>query len=288
MRISRRRLLFGLAGLTAGSAGSAGGLYLYGSEFEPDWLEISRVEVPVKGLPSAFEGLRVGLLSDFHLHPYTKIDLIASAVEKTRKLNPDLVLLGGDFVQKTSDAIDQLAPVLARLNPSLGIFYVLGNHDLWKGRGPVEVGLKRQGFESLINRGVLLSRSTGSIYLTGVDDCWSGNPDLDAAMSACPSGVPALLLSHEPDPADRYCKDPRISLQLSGHSHGGQVRFPGFGSPFLPPFGQKYDRGLYQVSGMWLYTNCGVGVTVPIRLNCRPEVTLVTLKGSGAASVSRA
>ena len=90
-------------------------------------------------------------------------------------------------------------------------------------------------------------------------------------------GVVTILLSHEPDPAEDFCLDERITIQLSGHSHGGQVRIPGFGSPFLPPFGRKYDLGLYRVRNMWLYTNRGIGVTAPIRLNCRPEITELTL-----------
>jgi predicted MPP superfamily phosphohydrolase len=82
---------------------------------------------------------------------------------------------------------------------------------------------------------------------------------------------------HEPDFADDFCRDGSIALQLSGHSHGGQVRLPLWGSPFLPPHGRKYDKGLYRVQDMWLYTNVGIGVTAPIRINCPPEVTELTL-----------
>jgi hypothetical protein len=87
-----------------------------------------------------------------------------------------------------------------------------------------------------------------------------------------------VLLMHEPDLADIYSQDPRISLQLSGHTHGGQIRIPGIGALVHPHLGKKYDFGLYNVNGMWLYTNRGIGcISEPIRLNCPPEISEFTL-----------
>jgi len=95
-----------------------------------------------------------------------------------------------------------------------------------------------------------------------------------------PAETTTILLAHEPDLADRFARDGRVSVQLSGHSHGGQVRLPGIGAVILPYLGRKYDLGLYQVNGMWLYTNRGIGnVAEPVRLNCPPEITEITLVG---------
>ena len=118
------------------------------------------------------------------------------------------------------------------------------------------------------------------IFLAGLDDGWSGQPDLNLALQNLSPGIPTILLMHEPDFADIFSKDKRVSLQLSGHTHGGQVRIPGLGAIVLPDYGKKYEQGLYRVKDMWLYTNRGIGVIWPaVRFNCRPEITEITLVG---------
>jgi len=130
----------------------------------------------------------------------------------------------------------------------------------------------------LVNQGVELNIAGAPLYLAGLDDGWSGKPDLAAALRHAPASAPVILLLHEPDLADRVSSDPRISLQLAGHSHGGQIRLPKIGALVLPYLAMKYDQGLYRVRDMWLYTNRGIGVTnEPIRYNCPPEITLFTL-----------
>jgi predicted MPP superfamily phosphohydrolase len=138
--------------------------------------------------------------------------------------------------------------------------------------------LEKAGLPVLINEGVALGVGGATIYLAGLDDCWSGRPDLSKALEKLSPDTPAVLLSHEPDFADTFALDGRVSLQLSGHSHGGQIRLPGYGAFVLPKFAQKYDQGLFNVNGMWLYTNRGLGLgPVPHRVNCPPEVTEITL-----------
>jgi uncharacterized protein len=278
MRISRRRLLQSMIGTGLGVTTASVGGASYGRWVEIEWLEIVCRELHFPELPAGLDGLRIALLADFHLYPTTRLEYIEHCVASAHQLRPDLVLLGGDFVQATADAIFDLAPVLARLDSTLGSFCVLGNHDHWKGRQIVEQGLHESRLPVLRNAGRTLRFGGESLYLAGVDDCWAGHPDLAAAMADHPAGTFTILLSHEPDPASEYARDERIGLQLSGHSHGGQVRFPFVGSPFLPPYGREYDMGLYRIGRMQLYTNRGIGVTAPIRLNCRPEITLVTLR----------
>jgi hypothetical protein len=283
MKISRRRFLKASAYLTAtGCLTAAGGIgsYEYGVHLEAQWLAVEQVPVPLKNLNSALEGLKIVQLSDLHLHPYTQIEFIQKAVQTANLLQPDLVVLTGDYVLASAESIFELAPALATLNARYGVFTILGNHDLWTNAGVVRTGLEASGLPVLHNEGVTLDIGGAQLYLAGVDDGWSGRPDLNAALDNRPTDVPTILLAHEPDLANTFSLDGRVSLQLSGHSHGGQVRIPGLGAPILPYLGQKYDQGLQRANDMWVYTNRGIGVIgPPVRFNCRPEVTEITLVG---------
>jgi hypothetical protein len=243
---------------------------------------LERVTIPIAGLPPALEGLRIVQMSDLHLHPYTQIGLIEQAVDLANRLEPDLVALTGDYVLSSGASILELAPVLGRLRARLGVFAVLGNHDMWKGPRTITQELEQAGITVFANAGRALQiergDERGTLYLAGLSDGLTGHPDLRHALRDMPSNATCILLMHVPDVADEYAADGRVALQLSGHSHGGQVRLPGRGALILPPMGVKYDHGLYRVGDMWLYTNRGIGVTgPPVRFNCRPEVTQITL-----------
>ena len=141
----------------------------------------------------------------------------------------------------------------------------------------VQAGLEAFDLPVLFNANVRLPVGSADLWLAGVGDVWEGHADLDRALAGIPSGATTILLAHEPDYADRVAGQ-KVALQLSGHSHGGQVRLPLFGSPILPWLGRKYPYGLHRVGDMWLYTNRGVGlVPLAVRFNCRPEVTLIQL-----------
>jgi predicted MPP superfamily phosphohydrolase len=241
---------------------------------------VDRIELPVEGLKPSLDGFKIVQMADFHLYPFTQLETIEKAVALANSLNPDLTVLVGDFVWTQVDSIFDLAPVLAKLNAKYGVFAVLGNHDIWEGVEIVKTGLREAGLPLLLNQGLAIQAGNGRLYLAGLDDGWSGNPDLEAALDGYSSGDPVVLLLHEPDLADRYSLDDRISLQLAGHTHGGQVRIPGIGSIVSPHLGHKYDQGLFRVREMWLYTNRGLGeISVPVRLNCPPEVTEIVLYG---------
>jgi predicted MPP superfamily phosphohydrolase len=281
MKISRRNFLKALGQVTLGSvvAGAAG--YGYSTQIEPGWLAVEQIRVPVKQLKPALEGFKIVQMSDIHLHPYTQLEFVQKAIAKANELRPDLVVLTGDYVLESADSIYELAPALAGLNPKYGIFTILGNHDLWTNEEVVRTGLQQAGLPVLINEGLALGVGSELLYLAGLDDGWSGQLDLSAALAKLPADVPVILLAHEPDLADNFARDGRISLQLSGHSHGGQVRLPGIGAPILPYLGRKYDQGLYRVRDMWVYTTRGIGLgPVPTRFNCPPEITEITLVGA--------
>lgn len=284
MTFTRRQFLkkvfkLAAAGSLAAVGGGYGG-YRYTSQIETEWLEVESVQIPLKNLPSALEGFKIAQLSDLHLRPFTTLEFLQKAVDRTNQLQADLVVLTGDFVSREAEAIFELAPVLAGLNPKYGLYAALGNHDLWSNQAVVRAGLAEQGIPVLQNAGRSIGVGPAQLYLAGVDDVWSGQPDLNSALADAPPEVPVILLAHEPDLADRFVADGRVSLQLSGHTHGGQVRLPGIGALVLPRFGKKYDLGLYRVGDTWLYTNRGLGVVgPPIRFNCRPEITEITLIG---------
>ncbi len=256
------------------------GGYEYGKQIETKWLVVEQVQIPLKNLKPALEGFKIVQISDIHLHPHTQIDFVQKAVTMANARQPDLIVLTGDYVLQSADSIFELAPVLASLNAKYGVFTILGNHDLWTNAAVVRTGLAEVGFPLLHNEGVALDIGRETIYLAGVDDGWSGRPDLKAALDKAPADALTILLAHEPDLADTFSLDGRVSLQLSGHSHGGQVRLPGLGAPILPYLGQKYDQGLYKVNDMWLYTNRGIGLLLPIRINCPPEITEIILVGA--------
>ena len=268
--------------LKVGSLMAAGGLLAKFGQLElndeTNTPVLERVEIPIKGLKPALEGFTIVQLSDIHLQPFTKPDLVQKAVEMSNSLRPDLVVLTGDYVWREQDAIFELTPILSGLDARHGVYSVLGNHDLWLDVEVTRTAFAEAGLPMLVNQGVQIAEGEGSFYLAGMDDGWSGRPDLNLTLEMAPAGDPIVLLLHEPDLVKETSLDPRIALQLSGHTHGGQVLMPGKPPIFTPHLGKEYSQGLFRVNETWLYTNRGLGViSVPLRFNCPPEVTLLSL-----------
>jgi predicted MPP superfamily phosphohydrolase len=276
--MNRRDFLkIGASFVSAGLA-ATGGLGVLNQAWNPI---VRTVRIPVQGLSEALEGFRIVQISDIHLRPYTTPELVQQAVSLANELRPDILTLTGDFLWGNLDAAGELSVILSGLNARLGVFASPGNHDLWLGMDVIRRTLGRAGIEVLVNRGVRLPVGPKAVWLAGLDDGWSGDPNMQSALAKAPSAAPVVLMLHEPDLADWAAQYRRVTLQLSGHSHGGQVRLPLAGAPILPYLGEKYPFGLYRVNGMWLYTNPGLGVTgVPLRYNCPPEVTLLTLEAA--------
>jgi predicted MPP superfamily phosphohydrolase len=261
-----------------------------GSILEPNYPKLVRFEIPLARLPDAFDGFTIAQLSDFHYNEFFTIVPIRAAVKMVNRLNPDLIVLTGDFVttsvlkdylHNAKEAANQAEPcskILGQLRAGLGTVAIMGNHDAASDPVKISEVLQSHGITVLRNESMPVERGGARIWLAGLDSIMEGKPDIAGMLREVPKSEAVVVLMHEPDFADVVTKYP-VDLQLSGHSHGGQIWIPGFGAPWLPDFAQKYPRGMYRVGGLTLYTNTGLGtIRVPVRLNCPPEVTLFSLR----------
>lgn len=281
MLLSRRDFIgFGAVALAGGVLGT--GL------IEPHETVVSQVEVTLKRLPSAFDGLRIAQLSDIHFNSFMSAGHLAQVIELTNAQKPDLVMLTGDFVTAMLHRRERIAraeqawpcaSVLRKISSPLGCFAVLGNQDYDTNADVVAEALSTGGrIKVLRNRAIALERDGARVWLAGIDNVTAARAKPDDALRAVPKQECTVVAVHEPDFADEMRKFP-VDFQMSGHSHGGQIRLPGVGALYLPRWGQKYPMGRYQVGELQLYTNRGIGVIgLPMRLMCPPEITVFTLK----------
>jgi uncharacterized protein len=283
-QLTRRKFLYtGALAVAGASALGADGFV------ESNHPNVVKLEIPLARLPEAFDGLTIAQLSDFHYEDHFSVVPIRKAVETVQSLKPDLIALTGDFVtvpvlERTPlmiRALSMAAPcaeVLQELKAPLGRFAVLGNHDGEIDGARIAGILRDHRIPVLRNQSLPLERGAHRLWLVGIDDVLRGKPDLGETIENIPPNETTILLAHEPDFADESSLQ-AIDLQLSGHSHGGQIWIPGIGAPWLPPLSRKYPRGLYKVGNLTLYTNIGIGtIHAPIRINCPPEITLITLR----------
>jgi len=266
-------------------------------------LKVETVTVAIADLPPTLQGTRLVQLSDFHYDGVGISErLLNAAIEASNQANPDLVLLTGDFVTGSPAPIRKLALQLQRLRSQAGIYAVLGNHDLHRPHSKTEVtaALTQAGIQVLWNQ---IAYPFGPILpLVGLADFWSREFNPEFVMSQLEATVPRIVLAHNPDSAAQL-QQWRVDLQLSGHTHGGQIVLPALGRPVswlgtirrhTPKFIQnwvpflrtgcyrvvrhwEWAQGLHQVGQNYLYVNRGLGTYPPGRLFCRPEVTIIQL-----------
>jgi predicted MPP superfamily phosphohydrolase len=269
---------------------AAGAVALAGDSIllEPNRPRMVRQDFFLPRWPERLNGFTVALLSDFHYDPYFSVHPLHAAIPMVNELHPDLIVLGGDFVsvplmgndRKAAFAAEPCARLLRQMTAPHGLWAVLGNHDEGTDHKHVTRALQGENIQVLANQSQPIEREGARIWLAGVNDVLSKTADLSKTLNRVPAGEAVILLAHEPDFADEAAKFP-IDLQLSGHSHGGQVRIPFLPPLYLPAMARKYVWGRYQVGPLALYTNAGLGtIGVPMRLNCPPEITLLTLRAS--------
>ncbi len=256
---------------------------LYGLQCRrPGFLRVERHTVRMRSLrPQA--SVRIAFLTDFHFGATVPAWFLESAAARAVGLRPDLILTGGDTLMFDAGAAAKARRALASLEAPLGVYGVLGNHDIWVSRSLSEALHREAGVELLVNRGLTLETPAGPLYLCGVDDAWAGFPNAKSALWDRPAGVPSLMVSHSPlalldDPA--HAPD----LCLCGHTHGGQW-CRADGSAYWIPHRRRLDlaSGWGRVGRTRVYVSRGIGgAEIPIRIHCPPEVTLLELKGATA------
>ncbi|MFA5853542.1 MAG: metallophosphoesterase [Patescibacteria group bacterium] len=251
----------------------------YGSFVEPRRLRVRRMNVGV-----GERAVTVAFLSDIHVGPYKKTSWVRHLVRRTQALNPDVILLGGDFLYKKADALPYLEP-LKELRAPLGVYAILGNHDEWKARKESIAWFERSAIPLLHNRSVRVQKNGASIVIAGAEDDWYGETDLAVALHDAGSSELSLVMLHNPDlatPAAKLLqKGPGKIVFFSGHTHGGQIRLPFIGSIMRLPhyLGRYFDRGLFSFEGVPLVLGAGLGESGPrARLFCPPEIVLVEVR----------
>ncbi len=253
---------------------------------EPNHPRVIRKDFFLPRWPERLDGFTIALLSDFHYDPYFSVHPLHAAIPMVNLLRPALIVLAGDFVsvpwsgdlRRGALDAEPCARLLRQMTAPHGLWAVLGNHD--DGTDPEHVtrALQAENIQVLANQAHAIEREGARVWLAGVNDVLSGTADLAQTVRRVPAGEAVILLAHEPDFADEASRF-SVDLQLSGHSHGGQVRIPLLPPLYLPKLAKKYVLGTYRVGPLTLYTSAGLGtIGVPMRLNCPPEITLLTLR----------
>lgn len=281
-RFTRRAFLKLVTHLALGAAAAEIGT-TYSILVEPSWVDVTQIRMKLPRLPAAFSGFRLAQISDLHFGGWMTREKLLPALELLQAQSPDAIAITGDFAhgsrESTSLVMDSVLDVFRTLTRRTPTFAVLGNHDYWTDPDLVRRFLNDTGIRELRNDVYPFEKAGECLYLCGVDDIWEKHHDLKAVTGKLSAQDCAILMAHEPDFADHSAATGCFDLQISGHSHGGQIVIPIFGPPMVPPLGKKYHTGLYQVGRMFQYTNRGLGMVNPaVRFNCRPEITIFTLE----------
>jgi predicted MPP superfamily phosphohydrolase len=255
------------------------------------WLEPAslRNEDHTLGLPNwpvECAGLRVAVLADVHVgSPFNGLSKLEEIVDLTLAARPDLILLAGDYVIHgvvggRFESPEAAAPVLGRLAAAAGVYAVLGNHDHWLDPVRVTRALESVGIPVLEDRAVEVAHGSCRFWLSGVSDYWVGAHDVDAALADVPPSAPTLVFTHNPDVFPEVPS--RVALTIAGHTHGGQVYFPGIGRPVVPSeFGERFAIGHIEEEGRHLFVSSGLGTSIlPVRFLVPPEVSMLTLESA--------
>ncbi|WP_299086724.1 metallophosphoesterase [uncultured Metabacillus sp.] len=280
-KYSRRSFLKGLLSISFGSIITAAGGYTYARFIEPALLDITKHSITHEKIPVAFDGFKIVQFSDTHLSDFFTLDRLETVVKKINELSPDLLFFTGDLMDEPNQytEINKIVPVLEKLHAPFGKYAVYGNHDHGGyGTDIYKNVIKMAGFILLQNEATNVTMLDGSkIGVAGIDDLMLGKPSYEGTLGNLNKDVFNILLAHEPDAA-LDAKRFHVDLQLSGHSHGGQIQLPFYGPLITPPFASVYSEGMYEVDEIKLYVNRGLGTTrLPFRFLSVPEITQFTL-----------
>lgn len=239
---------------------------------EPNLLKIKNYKISC----SELQGIKIVYAGDFHIAPEHKKRL-QKIIKEINNQNPDLVLLGGDYVKghkaKSSMPIRDIAAELKKITSKHGIFGVMGNHDWYVDGTEIIAALKDNNIKILQNENTSVKIDGKELCIAGIEDMYTRQPDLKKALSSCKDSV--ILLSHEPDIYPDVPED--VCLTLAGHMHGGQVRLPFIGALIVPsPMGPKYAQGYFEEKGRKMIVSSGLGTSLlPLRFNTFPEIVVI-------------
>ena len=251
---------------------------------EPRRFDVTRQPIALRRLPAAFRGFRIVQLSDIHHSPFLSEAEIAEAARRANYLQPDLVVLTGDYVSHSREYIPGCARALGLLRAPHGVHAILGNHDHWTDGPMMAAALRDHGINVLVNESVRIERDGAHIRLAGIDDLLVGRDDLDAALADTSRTETRILLAHNPA-IIRKAARAGVDLMLSGHTHGGQINWRMLVGREDRPIGRwlrrpsrRMMRGYARFGDTQLYVNRGLGtVVVPLRYGCSPEITVLEL-----------
>jgi uncharacterized protein len=243
---------------------------------EPYLIETKEVVVESSQIPAEFDDKRIVFLSDIHYGPFFDQLRLDNLVDQVNTLNPDLILLGGDYVDGGSEYINPVFKSLSRLKAPLGVYAVLGNSD------PQYLTLKTiktSGISYIGNKGIWIKQNGSKIRLGGVGDFNNGNQFQRATTATVNTNDFVILLTHNPDYFPEVDKS-KIDVVLSGHTHGGQVTFFGLWAPVVRSiYGQRYRTGIIMEDNTTLIVSNGIGTSVlPVRFFTRPQIIVLRLK----------
>lgn len=250
-------------------------------KFSEKNIDLVEIDIELDNLGWNFHNYRILNITDIHLGQWVNPEYLDSLVDYVNTLNFDLLTLTGDYVSYViSDYDEVLKNCFSKLKAKDGKFGVFGNHDHWMSSDIMTNIFKKSGIVNLNNDVVVLEKDGDFLNLCGVDSCTVCADNLDIVLERLKENTPSILLAHEPDFAKESSKTGKIDLQISGHSHGGQFIIPGFETtPFRGPNSTKYPVGLYKIENMVQYTSKGLGTnSFRVRINCKPEITIITLK----------
>lgn len=250
-------------------------------QFSEKKIDLVEVNIELADLGWNFNNYKILNLTDIHLGQWINPEYLEDLIDYVNTLNYDLVTLTGDYFSYVVDGYEEaLADSFKKLKSRDGKFGVLGNHDHWMGSSIIRDIFKKSDIIDLSNDVHTLERDGEFLNICGVDSCTVCADNLDRVIAKMPKGIPSILLAHEPDFAKESSQTNFFDLQISGHSHGGQFIIPKVETtPFRGPNSTKYPVGLYKVRDMIQYTSKGLGTnSFRIRINCKPEVTIITLK----------
>jgi len=250
-------------------------------KFNPKNIDLVEIDIELNDLSWNFNNFRILNLTDIHLGQWINPEYLDELIDYVNTLNVDLITLTGDYFSYVIEGYEEsLENSLKKLDAPYGKVGVLGNHDHWMSSDKIREIFKNSDIIDLSNDVITLEKDGDRINICGVDSCTVCADDLDKVIAKMPKNIPNILLAHEPDFAKESSQTNLFDLQISGHSHGGQFIIPKFETtPFRGPNSTKYPVGLYKVGNMIQYTSKGLGTnSFRVRINCKPEITIITLK----------